>query len=118
MPHPTGLRPADLLSGHSSPLETPWGPVFILEAENGWLAADPWCPHMQGPLWEGRSLGGNLTCPWHGWRYSLGSGHCTWKPEGAEDPAQGRLRIHAVDLGDDGSFRIQPPVPQPAPDEL
>lgn len=34
------------------------------------------CPHMGGALEEGKIEHGCVTCPQHGWRFDLKSGHC------------------------------------------
>jgi nitrite reductase/ring-hydroxylating ferredoxin subunit len=35
---------------------------------------DDTCPHRGAPLWEGELQGLEVTCPWHGARFDLGSG--------------------------------------------
>jgi nitrite reductase/ring-hydroxylating ferredoxin subunit len=35
------------------------------------------CPHRDGPLGEGRLVGEELGCPWHGFRYDLRTGRAT-----------------------------------------
>jgi nitrite reductase/ring-hydroxylating ferredoxin subunit len=32
------------------------------------------CAHQNGPLGEGRTIDGCVTCPWHGYRYRLADG--------------------------------------------
>jgi nitrite reductase (NADH) small subunit len=32
------------------------------------------CPHMGGELGEGELRGDVVTCPWHGWRFSVKTG--------------------------------------------
>ena len=38
------------------------------------------CPHAGGPLDEGGITDGKVTCPWHGWEFSLESGACGFNP--------------------------------------
>ncbi len=46
------------------------------------------CPHRNVPLSGGRIVGGDLQCPYHGWRFDA-SGHCTVLPalDGTPDRA-------------------------------
>jgi nitrite reductase/ring-hydroxylating ferredoxin subunit len=32
------------------------------------------CAHQNGPLGEGRIIGGSVTCPWHGFQYNPADG--------------------------------------------
>lgn len=32
------------------------------------------CPHLAGPLGEGRLEGAVLSCPWHGWQFDVTTG--------------------------------------------
>lgn len=82
-------------------IETPIGRLaLVLRGEDDdteVVAVDAWCPHIDGPLWEGSAAGDEIACPWHGWRYSLTSGQCTWAPHGdAEEAAETEIRVLAV----------------------
>jgi nitrite reductase/ring-hydroxylating ferredoxin subunit len=70
----TGLRPEDLDPARPCPVETPWGSIAIYACKRGWLAAQSFCPHLQGPLFQGTVSGEEVTCPWHQWRFSLRTG--------------------------------------------
>jgi len=37
---------------------------------------DNTCVHRGGPLGEGDLNGDTVTCPWHGWQYSVKTGLC------------------------------------------
>jgi nitrite reductase/ring-hydroxylating ferredoxin subunit len=79
-------------------------------------AVDGVCPHMRGPLAEGRLAGAEVTCPWHGWRFDVTTGACL-------DPARSwaRLRVHEVRIeGDDVLVALRererrPPADVPPP---
>ncbi len=58
------------------------------------------CAHQQGPLGEGRIVGGCVTCPWHGWQYRLADG-C------APEPFTEKLATYAVRLRD-GVIEVDP----------
>ena len=71
------------------------------------VAIDAWCPHLDGPLWEGSTHSGEIACPWHRWRYSLRTGQCTWAPAGdAEEAAETEIQIYATREGADGFLEI------------
>ena len=97
----TGLRAADLAQdGGRAPLvETPWGTRAVVRRGDGApVAIEPWCPHLDGPLWEGGRSGDEIQCPWHRWRYSLRDGSCTWAPPmDEEEAAESRIEVDAVE---------------------
>ena len=37
-------------------------------------ALDGICPHQGGPLGKGKLEGDIVTCPWHGWQFSVSTG--------------------------------------------
>ena len=55
--------------------------VAVFAVDGGFVATSGICPHAHGPLHEGEVEEGVLTCPWHGWTFSLESGQCDEDPE-------------------------------------
>lgn len=111
--HDTGLAPGDFEDGERRLVDTPRGRYAVVRREGaGGLFADPtfvafeaWCPHIDGPLWEGSLVGDEIGCPWHAWRYSLTTGRCTWAPEGdAEEAAETELGRAACAPGPGGTL--------------
>lgn len=49
--------------------------VFAL-ADGSLRVCDAACPHLAGPLVEGRVRGTEVRCPWHGHRFDLDTGTC------------------------------------------
>ena len=49
-------------------------PVAIFRNEDKLSAVSNLCAHQNGPLGEGRVVGGCITCPWHGFQYRLEDG--------------------------------------------
>lgn len=45
-------------------------------------ATDRWCPHARGDLSDGALDGCQLTCPDHGWSFSIDTGSCHKKSGG------------------------------------
>ena len=107
-PFDTGLPPDELDLDRPAPIETPWGSFAVFEHEGALVAVDCWCPHMQGPLFEGtHTPTGELVCPWHAWRYSLADGSCTWSPDGSG--AETRVRRLRVEVAPTGTVLLHPP---------
>ena len=73
-PFDTGLRPGDLDPERPQPLESPWGTLALYRVGDEFLAAQAFCPHLEGPLFQGTLSGPTVTCPWHQWRYDLRTG--------------------------------------------
>ena len=104
----TDLRPSDLDPERPIPLETPWGSISLYVVAKQVLAAQSFCPHLEGPLFQGTLSGDTITCPWHQWRFSLVTGERVDLP--------GRLGAHRtrilrcdVDLGPRGTFVLSNP---------
>jgi nitrite reductase (NADH) small subunit len=65
--------------------------IAIFHTDVGFHAVDGDCPHRQGPLQDGLVADDCVTCPLHGWRFSLGSGRRIGGAEG--DP---ELQVYPV----------------------
>lgn len=77
------------------------------------------CPHRGMPLSRGRLVAGELTCPFHGWRFNTG-GRCTGVPALAAGEAAGfeRITVPAYDARESGGLvwlRQGPPAPAAPP---
>lgn len=105
----TGLAPED---ADGRLVHAPWGAVATFRRADGtWIAASAWCPHVDGPLWEGSRGGADeLACPWHGWRFSLRTGRCTWAPPAdAAEAAGAGVELIAVEVGPAGTLVLLSP---------
>lgn len=104
---PEGLEPS-----RARFVATPWGPFALYQDEAGEVhCLDAFCPHMEGPLFEGTVMNGEVVCPWHQWRYELKSGcrvdapgktdgenaDCVLRRCELERTAQGHFLLHAPD---------------------
>ncbi len=111
--HDTGIRPADLAKGAPQPFRAPWGeyalyPLGPPEDPTSEVRAASWfCPHMLGPLFQGTTEGGEVTCPWHLWTYSVRTGQCTSSPGDEGEGTQ--LDCLPVRLGESGTYLAGPP---------
>src|SRR5258707_11887054 len=59
------------------------------------------CAHQNGPIGEGRIIGGLVTCPWHGYQYQL-------KNRCAPPPLTQKLATYRLRLRD-GMIEGKPP---------
>jgi nitrite reductase/ring-hydroxylating ferredoxin subunit len=102
----TGLRPADV--GRPRPIETPWGSFAVFAVEGRFVAAQSFCPHMQGPLFQGTRSGDEITCPWHRWRFSLVTGELL-DGQGERTAAEHALWMCDVTIGARGTLVLGRP---------
>lgn len=70
----TGILPHTLDPERPRPLDTPWGSFSLFLVEGHVRAAQSFCPHLEGPLFQGTIKGEIVMCPWHFWCFSLVSG--------------------------------------------
>lgn len=70
----TGIVPNQLDPDRPRPLETPWGSFALYVVDGRVLAAQSFCPHLEGPLFQGTIKGDVVMCPWHFWCFSLSTG--------------------------------------------
>ncbi len=49
-------------------------PMAVFNQNGTYYVTNFICPHMGGPLSEGKIEDGVLTCPWHGWSYYVATG--------------------------------------------
>jgi nitrite reductase/ring-hydroxylating ferredoxin subunit len=97
--HATGILRTALDPERATPIETPWGKFALHLVEDEVVCVQAFCPHMEGPLFEGSCSGARLVCPWHGWTYDLSS--CKRVDLGGGSRARLK-RLSVVDRGAEG----------------
>lgn len=71
------LGPAAEIAVGAMKVEDLGGPKLALFNVDGVIhAISNECGHQGGPLGEGKLEGFSVTCPWHGWKYDVTTGHC------------------------------------------
>ncbi|MCK6504369.1 Rieske (2Fe-2S) protein [Myxococcota bacterium] len=55
--------------------------IAVANVEGTFHAVTNTCPHAGGPLGEGTLDGHDLTCPYHGWTFDVGTGACKTNPD-------------------------------------
>ena len=103
----THLTPAQIDPSRPEPIDTPWGSFAIFSLEGRLLAVQSFCPHMQGPLFQGTLVGETITCPWHEWRFSLATGR-RLDLEGRELAGEPRLAFLETRVGTGGTILLSP----------
>lgn len=113
-PFDTGLLPEELDPQRPRPFESPWGTLALYSVEGRLLAAQAFCPHLDGPLFQGTLTGTVVTCPWHQWRYDL----CSGRRVDAARPPFGRdarpILVFDVERGPSGTLLVRPRDPSDA----
>ena len=99
----TGLAREALDPERGTPIDTPWGMYSLHLVGDEVVCVQAFCPHMDGPLFEGTRTGSRLVCPWHSWIYDLSS--CE-RVDSADE--EGRCLDHLVVIeGDDGALALR-----------
>lgn len=107
--HDTGLKPTDVDRDRPEPLETPWGTFALFCVDGEILCVEAFCPHMLGPLFAGSVAEGQVTCPWHLWRYDLRSGRRVHGEGPADCPEARPLVRCSVEEGPQGTLLLRRP---------
>ena len=69
-------------------------PIGVANAAGHIYAFDDTCRHEGGSLSSGALIDGTVTCPWHGWTYTLHNGKAIVPPVGI------RVRVFPVTVVD------------------
>lgn len=70
----------ELKPGQGRPVEINGKLIAIFNIDGKFHAVDNTCVHRGGPLGEGFVEGNKVTCPWHGWKYDIGTGQADTFP--------------------------------------
>jgi nitrite reductase (NADH) small subunit/3-phenylpropionate/trans-cinnamate dioxygenase ferredoxin subunit len=54
--------------------------IALFNVDGSFFAVDNTCPHAGGPIGEGSLSGDVVTCPWHGWKFSVRTGERLGNP--------------------------------------
>ncbi len=65
---------SDLKPGENKVVNVNGTEVALFNVDGEFFAINNTCLHRGGPLGEGFLEGDIVTCPWHGWRYSVKTG--------------------------------------------
>lgn len=96
---------SDIANKRAAIALTPEGEKVAIYRYDGKLSAiSNACAHQNGPLGEGRIIGGCVTCPWHGFQYN---------PENGRSPAPFTEKIATYRLKLDGNRILLDPRPNP-----
>lgn len=71
-------------------------------AECGYVALLNSCPHAGASLAEGHVADGEVSCPWHGWRFDLATGTCRTIAEDSTRTFPLRVNDGVLEVGFEG----------------
>lgn len=87
----------DIPPGHSLIIDLPNGcQIALFNVEGKIYALDNTCPHMGGPLGEGKIEKGCVTCPWHAWTFDIKTGLCINVP--GDDATSIPIEVHDEEI--------------------
>jgi len=102
----TGLAPSELDPEHPRLVETPFGAMALFVDADEILCLQAFCPHLEGPLFQGTLSRGSITCPWHFWRFDLRTGRRVGPMPLALAPCE-PLRRAEVSIGAAGTIVLR-----------
>ncbi len=100
-----GLSIDDLAVGTMKMIKVDGHRVCLVRTSDGLHAIDHACPHEGYGLTQGELDGDLLTCAWHNWKFRVTDGACV---QGEES-----VRVHDVEVADDGAVRVTINRPDP-----
>src|SRR5262245_61979523 len=65
--------------------------IAVFHISDKYYAISNRCKHVGGPLSEGELKDGIVTCPWHGWKYSVADGKSPHKGGDSVDSFETRI---------------------------
>ena len=105
----TGIHPDALDPERPRTLETPWGSFALYIVAGRVRAASSFCPHLEGPLFQGTQRGEIIMCPWHFWCFSLVTGKRV-DITGRVFLSAAKIQILSVSLSPAGTIVLGPPL--------
>lgn len=89
------INPDSLTEGSAKIIRIHGREIALIKSNDQIFAAGNECPHLGGPIGEGRVMDGKVTCPWHDWTFDLNSGECDINPAA-------KITIYPVTITDEG----------------
>ncbi len=98
---------ADIAEGERKIVKVDDLTIGVFHHSGGWYALHSSCVHRGGPVATGALDGEILTCPWHGFQYTLTDGRCLADPSA-------QLDMYAVTIQDGHVYLHVPDAAAPA----
>lgn len=95
--HTTVARLSDIRPGQMHYVDIDGLPIALANVAGTIYAFGDSCRHEGGPLSSGVLVGDTVTCPWHGWTYSVRTGKSIVPPVGLRVPVY-PVRIEGDDV--------------------
>ncbi|MCU0495505.1 MAG: non-heme iron oxygenase ferredoxin subunit [Chloroflexaceae bacterium] len=87
----------ELPPGHMHYVDVDGLPIALANVEGTIYAFGDSCRHEGGPLSSGVLIDDTVTCPWHGWTYSVRTGKSLVPPVGLRIPTY-PVHVHDDDV--------------------
>ena len=81
----------DILPGQGQAYAVSGRMVAVFNEDGKYFAIDDFCPHMGASLAGGYLEGGEVTCPWHAWRFCIHDGKWCDNPKVKVDAFEVRV---------------------------
>jgi len=98
----TVARVGEIVAGQGQAYAVNGRMVAVFNEDGKYFAIDDFCPHMGASLAGGHLEDGEVTCPWHAWRFCIHDGKWCDNP---------RVKVDAFDVRVEGD-QIQVRVPE------
>src|SRR5947207_7675178 len=72
--------------------------VAVFNEGGNYFAIDDFCPHMGASLAGGYLEGGEVTCPWHAWRFCIHDGRWLDNPKVKVDAFEVRVMGDQIEV--------------------
>jgi nitrite reductase (NADH) small subunit len=70
----------DVSVGNSKGVSVEGKEIGLFNVAGEFYAMDNLCPHRGAPLSDGRMVGAQIVCPWHGWAFDVQRGALMMDP--------------------------------------
>jgi nitrite reductase (NADH) small subunit len=77
----------DIAPGQAIAVEAQGHRIAVFNVNGEFHAIGDTCTHRGGPLSQGNVEGSTVTCPWHGAKYDIRTGHVMAPPAPADVPS-------------------------------
>ena len=82
--------------------------VAVFLEDGKYFSIDDFCPHMGASLASGYLEKGEVTCPWHAWRF------CIYDGKWCDNPKVGIDHFEVRVVGEEIQVRVPPKPPRPS----
>ena len=75
-------KTSEIAEGSGKKFEIEGNRIAVFNVAGKFFAIDDTCKHKRGTLARGTLTGHTVSCPQHGWKLAVTTGHCSTNPDG------------------------------------